>query len=163
MLRFIKHIFTTGWKSKRLFPKKTMEHITAVVRESELKHRGEIRVCIEAALEPIQIIRGVRGRDRAVEMFSQLRVWDTEENNGVLIYLLIADHDIEILADRGIVKNAPSDFWNLICSQIEESFKEKKFEEGIIQAIQYIEKLLIEKYPKNGNDPNELPDSPHMI
>ena len=163
MLRFLKHAFSSGLKTRLLFPKKSLKRIKEAVANSENKHRGEIRVCIEKSLTPLQILQGVKGRDRAVEMFSELRVWDTEENNGVLIYLLIADRDIEILADRGIMRDAPANFWNEICGEIENNFRKKKFEEGILQAIDHIEKLLIEKYPKNGHDANELPDKPHMI
>ena len=163
MLRLLKHSFSFGLKSRILFPKKSLAKITEAVKISEGKHRGEIRVCIESALTPVQIIRGFTGRDRAVDVFSQLRVWDTEENNGVLIYLLIADHDIEILADRGVVRNAPDAFWKNICETIETKFRAKQFEEGILMAIDHIGKLLEEKYPKNGYDQNELPDSPHLI
>jgi uncharacterized membrane protein len=163
MLRFFKHIFSSGFKTHLLFPRKSLGRITEAVVNSEKKHRGEIRVCIESYLSPMQILRKISGRDRALDVFSQLRVWDTEENNGVLIYILIADHDIEILADRGVLRNAPENFWDEICGKIEVKFHEKKFEEGIIQAIDHISKLLQEKYPKNGHDDNELPDRPYLI
>jgi len=163
LLRLFKHSFTTGLKSRIYFPRKTLERITQAVKESEKNHRGEIRVCIEAKLNPIQILRGISGRDRAVDMFSALRVWDTEENNGVLIYILVADHDIEILSDRGVNKSAPEGFWNDICSEIEKMFREKKFESGILHAVKKIGNFLENKYPREGRDVNELPDRPHLI
>jgi uncharacterized membrane protein len=162
--RIIKHAISGIRSIHSIFPKSALDRIEEAVRCSETAHRGEIRICIEEALDPSAVFRGVTGKDRAIELFSTLRVWDTEDNNGVLIYILIADHDIEILADRGINRKVADGFWSDICSEIEAKFRDGKFEEGVLTAVDRIDRILIEFYPSNGGgNINELPNRPTVI
>ena len=109
--RWLKHLFMPPWAWKRAFPQATLDAIEAAIRGSETSHDGEIRFAIESSLPASAVWRGMRGRERAVEVFSSLRVWDTEHNSGVLVYLLLADHDIEIVADRGIAARVDNAAW----------------------------------------------------
>ena len=119
--RVIKHLSTGRWAVRGKFPPASMRAIEAAIEDSEKKHRGEIRFAVEAGLNPAQVWNDMPGRARAVDVFSHLRIWDTEENTGVLIYLLLADHDIEIIADRGINKAAGTAVWEKICHDMEVS------------------------------------------
>ena len=101
--------------------------------------------------------------DRAIEVFSQLRVWDTEHNNGVLIYLLLADRSVEIVADRGIHAKVDSDEWEKICGAMEADFKQENFKDGVVKGIQAIAKQLAEHFPTHSKGPNELPDKPVLL
>ena len=109
--RWFKHLFMPPWAWRRAFPQATLDAIEAAIRQSETRHNGEIRFAIETSLAPARVWRGMSGRERAIEVFSELRVWDTEHNSGVLIYLLLADHDIEIVADRGIAAQVEQSAW----------------------------------------------------
>ena len=98
----------------RAFPPSAMAAIEEAIAKSEREHSGELRFAVEPALDTSALLAGQSGRERALEVFSQLRVWDTEENNGVLIYLLLADRDIEIVADRGVNARVPQAEWEKI-------------------------------------------------
>lgn len=162
-MRFFKHLFTTKGSARRLFPKEDLDQITQAIEDSEKQHRAEVVFVIEASLDPIEVIQGKTGKHRCIEVFSDHRVWDTEENNGVLIYLLLADHDIEIVADRGVYRVAGESYWTELCGQIETSFRNGKFTEGVIEGIRTLTKLLVEHYPKDGIDPDELKNRPSII
>lgn len=161
--RFFRHLITTNASIHKFFPKESMDRITQEIKKSENLHNGEIVFAIEASLHPLLALKGYSGRQRAVDIFSNLRIWDTEENNGVLIYLLLADHDIEILADRGIHKLVNQEFWEDICRGMEEYFQKKQFLEGVLYGIHSITNLLIQHFPKTQGNPNELPDRPVII
>jgi uncharacterized membrane protein len=109
--RILTHLFTTAWSVRRAFPANLLDRIEETIRESEATHAGQIRFAVEHSLDLPELLRGVLARERAVEVFSTLRVWDTEQNNGVLIYLLLADHDVEIVADRGIHARVGAQGW----------------------------------------------------
>lgn len=134
------------------------------IASSEEKHRGEIVFAIESAMSPREIITGKTPRQKAIEAFSNLRVWDTEENNGVLIYLLLADKDIEILADRGVHRAAGPEFFEHICRKMEEAYRRGDFLNGTLNGIDSVSQKLEELYPRDGRiDHNELPDRPAVL
>ena len=123
-------------------------------------HRGEIRFAVEDALDGPALLAGQSARERALEVFSQLRVWDTEENNGVLIYLLLADHDIEIVADRGINARVAQDDWEGICRDMEQALRRGEFEKAVVTGIEEASQLLARHFPPRPGDRNELSDRP---
>lgn len=161
--RFITHLCTSKSKVKQLFTQEGLEQITLAVAKSEKLHRAEIRVVIESHLSFHDLVSHTTSRDRAIKLFSDQRVWDTEDNSGVLLYLLIADRTVEIVADRGITRLVSSDRWNEICQNICKRFGNKKFKDGILDGIDEISKLLAKHFPSNGEDVNELSDKPVML
>ncbi len=160
VLRVLKHLIYPDWLVRRAFPVAAMARIEAAIVASEARHRGEIRFAVESSLAPVALLRGQSARERALEVFSLLRVWDTEENNGVLLYLLMADHDVEILADRGIARIVPNGEWEGICRKMEHRFRAGRYEEGVLLGIAEIDRRLTQVYPRLGEDANELPDRP---
>jgi len=103
------------------------------------------------------------GRKRAIEVFSFLRVWDTEHNSGVLVYLLLADHDIEIIADRGIAARVDPGAWEAVAHSMETAFGQGEFERGVLDGIRQISTLLAAHFPPAVHNPDELPDRPVVI
>jgi uncharacterized membrane protein len=140
-----------------------MRAIEAAIRESETTHSGEIRFAIEAALDPMALFQGRSARERAVEVFSQLRVWDTERNNGVLIYLLLADRRVEIVADRGIHLDVGRAGWEVVCREMEQAFRQGRFEQGVVEGVRAVASHLVRYYPASGSNLNELPDKPVIL
>ncbi|HKQ27234.1 MAG TPA: TPM domain-containing protein [Burkholderiales bacterium] len=161
--RIARHLFTLHGAVARALPPKAMAAIEQAIAKAELQHRGEIRFAAEAALEGAPLLAGQSARERAVEVFSLLRVWDTEENNGVLIYLLLADRDFEIVADRGINANVSSAEWEQICRRMESHLSNGQFEQGIVAGIAEVSRLLARYYPPRPGDRNELPDKPAIL
>ncbi len=163
------HIFSScdsldAADAKRLLGDGALERIEACVAASESRHSGEIRVCIEAGLPLSYLKREAAARERAVMMFGKLRVWDTEHNNGVLIYLLLAEHAIEIVADRGLVRHVDAAEWQRIAATMSAVFKSGQFEAGLNQAVDAVDALLAQHFalaPGEAN-PNELPDAPYL-
>ena len=134
------------------------------VAASELRHSGEIRLCVEAGLPLSYLWRHLTARQRAVTMFGKLRVWDTEHNNGVLIYLLLADHAIEIVADRGLARVVPQAHWEAVLGGMREAFRARRFEDGMAQAIDAVDAMLAQHFALAAGEvnPNELPDAAHL-
>ena len=132
---------------------------------SERRHSGEIRICVEAGLPLSYLWRGADARERAVALFGKLRVWDTEHNNGVLIYLLLAEHAIEIVADRGINARVDDAEWAAMAQRMGAAFREGRFEDGLTQALEEISAVLVEHFPlaEGELDVNELPDEPVVL
>jgi uncharacterized membrane protein len=161
--RLWRHLCTSHWTVRRMFGASTRRAIAETVRLSETTHRGEIRFAVEGSLELLPLLHGRSAHDRALEIFSQLRVWDTEENNGVLIYLLVADHHVEIIADRGVHTRAGTETWEEICRAMEVAFRQGRFETGIVEGIRSVTAVLAREYPASGSNPNELPDEPVFI
>ena len=133
------------------------------MRDSELCHGGEIRFAIENSLAPSLVWRGMSGRERAIEMFSNLCVWDTEHNSGVLVYLLLADHNIEIVADRGIAAQVEQTAWETVAQTMEAAFKQGEFERGALAGIEAISALLAQNFPPSGHNPDELANRPVIL
>lgn len=162
--RILRHLFTGPRAVRRIFPDTALAAIEKAIRESEISHDGEIVFAVEAALDTLLLIADQPARKRAIEVFSQLRVWDTEHNNGVLIYLLLADHDVEIIADRGIAGRVGNEAWEAICREMETAFRQGQFESGVITGIGAIGIHLQEYFAaerKAGE--NELHDRPVIL
>ncbi|MCA1926251.1 MAG: TPM domain-containing protein [Thiobacillus sp.] len=161
--RWLKHVFMPPWAWRRAFPQATLDAIEAAIRASETRHGGEIRFAVENCLAPGRVWRGLGGRARAIEVFSQLMVWDTAHNTGVLIYVLLADHDIEIVADRGIAARVPAAEWARVTHIMESHFRANKYEAGALAGIDAVSKLLEQHVPPGAANPNELPDRPTIL
>ncbi len=161
--RWLKHLFMPPWAWKRTFPQATLDAIEAAIRGSETAHNGEIRFAIENSLPASAVWRGMNGRERAVEVFSNLRVWDTEHNSGVLVYLLLADHDIEIVADRGIATRVDTAAWEAVAQSMEAVFRQGDFERGAVNGIEQISALLAAHFPPGVHNPDELANRPVII
>lgn len=160
--RIFRHLLTPPWSLERHFPRALLERVEKRIRDSEQRHQGQIRFAIEPALEFGGLVRNMAARERALDVFSQLRVWDTEQNNGVLIYLLLADRDVEIVADRGIDRFVSADGWEAICKGMEAHFRRHAFEEGVLYGIAEVEKHLSQFYPGRSAT-NELEDRPAIL
>lgn len=161
--RLFRHLCTLPRAVKKHFCYGAIQRIEAAIAASEQQHLGEIRFAVEARLPLAALLARKTARHRALEVFSSLKVWDTEHNNGVLIYLLLADHDFEILADRGIHRHVDSPGWEHISRHMEHMFKQGKFEAGVIEGISQISEHLIRHYPAQGENKNELPDAPVVL
>jgi len=161
--RWFRHLFMSPWAWRRAFPQTTLDAIEAAIRAGEASHGGEIRFAIENSLPGNLAWRGMSGRERAIEMFSNLRVWDTEHNSGVLIYLLLADHDIEIVADRGIAARVDHEAWEAVAQTMEAAFRQGKFERGALAGIGQISALLAQNFPPSGHNPDELANRPVIL
>jgi uncharacterized membrane protein len=160
--RFFKHL-RGPWHIQRHFPAGTLSNIEHAIGASEKTHTGEIRFVIEAALHPYHLWQDKTPRQRAIELFASLGVWDTAHNNGVLIYLLLADHDVEIVADRGIHAHVGMEGWELICRAMEAAFRRGEFEAGMLLGIKQIGEVLQTHFPADGANENELPDQPLVV
>jgi uncharacterized membrane protein len=161
--RWLRHIFMPPWAWRRAFPHATLNAIEAAVQESETRHGGEIRFAIENNLPPRLAWRGMSGRARAIELFSNLRVWDTEHNSGVLIYVLLADHDIEIVADRGVAARVGYNAWMAVTQAMEAAFRQGDFERGALEGIHQVSELLAAHFPPPGHNPDELANRPVIV
>ncbi len=161
--RAIKHLWLDEDDTRRAIPADMLERLQRRVAASEQRHSGEIRICVEAGLPLSYLWRGAPARERALTMFGKLRVWDTEHNNGVLIYLLLADHAIEIVADRGLARHVDDVQWQAMVVRMAEAFREKRYEDGLTQALEETSALLMTHFAvadAGKANPNELPDSP---
>lgn len=162
-MRWLRHLVAPS--SARTFPPEALERIAASIAASEARHTGEICFAVEAALPLSAVLVGQRARDRAAEVFTRLRVWDTDANNGVLVYLLLADHAIEIVADRGFAGRVGDDEWRAICDALAEALRAGDAEGGVMRAVESLCALLQRHFPRPEGyvDTNELPDRPHML
>jgi uncharacterized membrane protein len=163
LYRLWHHFVTDHWSARRAFSPATLQRIEATIAAGELKHTGQLRFVVEPALPLSAVLRKEAPRERALEVFGRLRIWDTEENCGVLVYLLLADRAVEIVADRGIHRRVGEAPWQAICRRMEVAFRERKFEEGAIAGIEAINALLAEHFPRAAAGPNELPDRPLVL
>lgn len=162
--RILRHRWIDESDTRKAVPPELVERLTRRVAASERRHSGEVRICVEAGLPLSYLWRGATARERAVAMFGKLRVWDTEHNNGVLIYLLLAEHAIEIVADRGLSRHVPPAEWQAIVARMGSAFREGRFEDGLTQALEEVSALLVAHFPQAEGtpNPNELPDAPHL-
>ena len=161
--RFWRHILMTPWQAARAFPQSARDAIARSVAEDEKRHRGEVRFVVEAELTTAQLWRDLGSRARAVELFAQLGVWDTAENTGVLVYVLLADRKVEIVADRGISAKVAQPEWQAICGSMQEAFRAGRFEAGAVAGVAAISALLERHFPAGQDNANELPDEPVML
>ncbi len=163
--RLLKHLWLDEDDTRRAIPTDLLERLAQRVAASEKRHSGEIRICVEAGLPLSYLWRRASPHDRAVSLFGKLRVWDTEQNNGVLIYLLLADHAIEIVADRGLSRHVSPAQWQAMVARMAQAFREKRYEDGLTQALEETSALLMAHFAIDGgqdtpHNPNELPDTP---
>lgn len=153
----------TEWEVRRAFPRDTLAAIGNAIKASETAHVGEIRFAVEGALHSMALFRGQSARERAIEVFSQLRIWDTEHNNGILIYLLLADRAVEIIADRGVHVKVGAHDWETMCRGMEIAFRKAKYQEGVVSGIESAAQYLAKHFPAYGDRVNELPDKPVVL
>jgi uncharacterized membrane protein len=160
-LRILKHRWTDETDAARALGPEALQRLEQRVATSERRHSGEIRLCVEAGLPLSYLWRGATARQRAVTVFGKLRVWDTEHNNGVLIYLLLAEHAIEVVADRGLARAVPPETWQQLVGGMRQAFRAGRFEDGLAQAVDRVDALLVAHFPLAAGqaNPNELPDA----
>jgi len=164
LLRILRHRWLDEADTRRAIPPELVERLMHRVAASERRHTGEIRIYVEAGLPLSYLWRGASARERAIAMFGKLRVWDTEHNNGVLIYLLLAEHAIEVVADRGLSRRVDPGTWQAIVQHMGAAFRAGRFEDGLTQALEEVSALLVEHFPAAEGQvrPNELPDEPML-
>jgi uncharacterized membrane protein len=165
LARFVKHRWLDESDVRRALDEAALKRIEARVAASERRHSGEIRVCVEAGLPASYLWKDLTARDRAVTMFGKLRVWDTAANNGVLIYLLLAEHAIEIVADRGLNDRVSTEQWRAVVAGMREAFRAGRFEDGLNAAVDAVDTLLAQHFPlvDGASDSNELPNTPFLL
>lgn len=161
--RIGKHLLLKRWRVRRAFPRNVLATIERAIKASEATHEGQIRFVVEGALDGRPLFTDQSPRARAIDVFSRLRVWDTAHNNGVLIYLLLADRDVEIVADRGIDAKVGKAAWESICNIMEDEFRHKRFEAGALKGIAAVTAHLVTNFPVSGAHKNELPDRPLVL
>ena len=162
-MRILRHLFSGPWQVRRRFCKDAMQRIQTEITSSEHQHLGELRFAVEAGLHWRALLHGTTARARAIEVFSQLRIWDTEHNSGVLIYVQLIDRKVEILADRGINALVPQIEWDAICRRLEQSYRRGEFEQGTLAAVEEITVRLARHFPPREANPNELPNRPVIL
>lgn len=161
--RLLHHLLWTPGRLGRSFTPATRRAITQAIQAAEQVHDGQIRFAVEGALPPARLLRGCSPRERAVEVFSQLRVWDTERNTGVLIYVLLADHAVELVADRGIHAHADAATWGDICRRVEAAFGRNDYRAGAVLAIDAVAETLGRHFPHRPPAGNELSDEAELL
>jgi uncharacterized membrane protein len=154
-----RHLLMTPLALRRAFPPETLAAINAAVAAGERLHGAEVRVAVEAAFGLRQLWHRVTPRERAVDVFSQLRMWDTAANNGVLVYILLAEQDIEIVADRAFSGRVPPTAWTDICSDLAAAFRAGDHRDGVIRAVERVHALAAPLFPPAGPGQDELPDA----
>ena len=163
-MRWLRHLTSTRWALARRFPDSTLDAIESAVVASEARHRGEIRFAIEAALDVPALWRAATPRHRAIEAFSELKVWDTREQNGVLIYVLLAERDVEIVADRGLAERVSPAEWEEACRAIEREFRDARWRDGALLGIDAVTRLLVREFPRtDAPDVDEQPNRPRIL
>ncbi len=161
--RISRHLVQHHWRAKHAFPEAVLDRIEQAIARGETTHSGQVRFVVEGALDGAPLFRNQPARERALDVFSHLRIWDTAHNNGVLIYLLLADRDVEIVADRGIDAKVGAECWEQICRAMEAEFRSGQFERGVIGGIEAVSRELARHFPSSGPHPNELPDKPVVM
>jgi uncharacterized membrane protein len=161
--RMLRHLTTTSAAGRRAFPASALKAIQASIARGETLHRAELRLVIEPSLTIQEVLGGMTSRQRARELFSDYRIWDTEENCGVLIYVNLADHKVEIVADRTVNKLVTTAEWHEVCRTMTKEFANGRFEESVIAALDKLNSLLLERFPADGARPNQLSNRPLIL
>lgn len=161
--RILTHLVSADGQARRAFPKSVLLAIERAIKEGESAYAGEVRFAVEAGLDGAPLFKGQSARERAIEVFSQLRVWDTQHNNGLLIYLLLADRAVEIVADRGIHEKVSSHEWSRVCREMEAAFKRSDYEQGAIAGVHAVTEHLVKHFPAEAPGRNELPNRPVLL
>jgi uncharacterized membrane protein len=161
--RITRHLLTTHWQLRRDFTPAVLEVIKAAIHDSECQHSGQVRFAVESALHGARLLRNQTPRQRALELFASLHIWDTEHRNGVLIYLLLADRAVEIVVDRGAHRLVDPKVWHHICRQMESEFRGGRFQEGILQGLRGVTEAMRGPFPGTGKSTGELPAAPVVV
>jgi uncharacterized membrane protein len=161
--RMTRHLMTTRWHQQRAFPRPVLAAIERAIGESERAQSAEIRFAVESALHGPHLVRNQSPRERALEVFALLRMWDTEQRNGVLIYLLLAERCVEIVVDRGVHRLVDANVWDEICRRMEAAFSAGRFEEGVVGGIRAMTPVLAAHFPAGDGPRQELPDAPVVL
>ncbi len=163
ILRFLRHIGTTRWSTRRHFPQAARDAIEQAIGDCESRHAGEIRFVVETAFDLPELWRKLSPRTRALQLFGQFGVWNTEHNNGVLIYVPMADHAVEIVADRGIAARVGQAEWDAVCREMERHYRAGRFRDGSVTGILGVGALLGRHFPGSRRSDNELPNQPVLL
>jgi uncharacterized membrane protein len=161
--RLLRHLFTTRWRTRRAFTAAVLTQIEAEIGVAEATHEGEIRFVVESALPWPVLWRDLTPRRRALQVFAHLHMWDTHANSGVLIYVDMADHAVEIVADRGIAAQVPEAQWQQVCRDVEQHYRASQFADGSRIAVAGVARLLRQHFPAAGPNVNELPNQPILL
>jgi uncharacterized membrane protein len=161
--RVLRHLFSTRNEAERAFPPAALKTITEAITAGEQTHRGEVRLIVEKGLPLSLAWAGVTNRQRAIALFADYGIWDTEDNCGVLIYVNLADRKVDIIADRGIDRRIAAATWQGVCDTMTRGFVRGEFEAATLAAIAQVNQLLRTHFPSGGARPNELPDRPVML
>ena len=161
--RFWRHVVMTPARAGKCFPSATLEAIQRQIAAGEARHRGEVMFVVESELTTNQLLAGLSSRDRAREVFAAHGVWNTEENNGVLVYVLLADHKVEVVADRGIDSRVEPGAWQAIVDAMDAHFRKSEYEAGGVSGVTAVSRLLETHFPAGDTPQNELPDRPVML
>ncbi|HEY1588757.1 MAG TPA: TPM domain-containing protein [Rhodanobacter sp.] len=162
--RVLANLFGGWFQLRRRFPSALLDEMSAAITAGERTHRGEVCFALEARLAPLAVLEGLDAPTRARQVFGQLRVWDTEHNSGVLFYVLMAEHRIEIVADRGIAAQVTAAEWEAICACMRDRYARGLWREGSLEGIASAHALLARHFPGNDKaNPDELPDRPVLL
>jgi uncharacterized membrane protein len=161
--RIARHLVEHHWRARHVFTPAVLGDIERAIKAGEATHCGQVRFVVEGALDGRPLFRNQGARERALDIFSHLRIWDTAHNNGVLIYLLLADRKVEIVADRGIDAKVGAAGWEAICRDMEADFARGEFKAGVIRGIAAVSRELAKHFPPDAHPRNELPDKPIVI
>ena len=163
--RIARHLLAHHWRVRRIFPPEVLARIAQAIRAGEATHAGQVRFVVEGALDGRPLLRNQPARERALDLFAQLRIWDTAHNNGVLIYLLLADRAIEIVADRGLARTVSDAQWSAVMAPLRTALAAGEFEAGLTAAVDAVAALLSARFAQapGARDENELPDRPRLI
>jgi uncharacterized membrane protein len=159
----LRHLVASFRPARSHFNSAVRAAIEQEITRAESMHSGEICFVVESALGPAMLWRGVSGRQRALQIFAQHGVWDTRANNGVLIYVLLADHGVELVADRGLAVHVPEPEWRALCAEVEALYRNGDYQGGSITAIRGVARWLTVHFPPDGADRNELPNQPILL
>ncbi len=163
MQRILRHLASTDRAVHRTFPPRVLDAIEQAIRTGESEHGGQLRFVVEGALDGLPLWRGQSAGERALDLFARMGVWDTANNSGVLIYVLLADKAVEIVADRGIHACCGADMWSVVCQRMEAQFAQGRFEAGAMEGIAAVSRLLMQHFPRGAGHGNELPDRPALL
>ena len=161
--RIARHLIEHHWRARRIFTPAVLDNIEQAIKAGETTHCGQVRFAVEGALDGRPLFKNQPARERALDIFSHLRIWDTAHNNGVLIYLLLADRKVEIVADRGIDAKVGAARWQAICREMETDFRNGRFKTGVLKGIAAVSRELATYFPPDAHPRNELPDKPIVI
>ncbi len=160
--RAFRHLSAGQRGTHKLFSAEIMQRLQEVIATGEGTHRGEVRLIVESALPLRKVRRGMTTRQRALDLFGTFRVWDTEENNGVLLYINLADRKVEVIADRAAARRIGDPYWQTVCGVAQAAFRQDAFEQGVRDALESIHRALAIAFPADGDGSrrNELSDAP---